>query len=124
MADRLILTAFFVRRRCVDGRAQWCCRSWHIHCRHRRPAVERSASKLRLWPTGEARVHLLPRPKAVRKITPGKTSAITVEHRLDEQPVVARGYSDVALTSGQLVLDPVPLVVAESVSAHRSAPKS
>jgi len=75
-------------------------------------------------PPGEARVHLLPRPKAVRKITPGKTSAITVEHRLDEQPVVARGYSDVALTSGQLVLDPVPLVVAESVSAHRSAPKT
>src|SRR6476660_2116099 len=123
MADRLILTAFFVRRRCVDGRAQWCCRSWHIHCRLGQ-LLKDPLPNSGFGPPGEARVHLLPRPKAVRKITPGKTSAITVEHRLDEQPVVARGYSDVALTSGQLVLDPVPLVVAESVSAHRSAPKS
>jgi hypothetical protein len=47
---------------------------------------------------------------------------VTIEDRLDEQPVVARGHADRAFPARQQVLDPVPLVITQAVAAHWSAP--
>jgi len=40
---------------------------------------------------------------------------------LDEQSIVRRGHPDRALAFGQEILDPFPLVVAQSKAPHRSA---
>src|SRR4029077_8437307 len=50
--------------------------------------------------------------------------AVAIQHRLDEQAVVRRGHADMSLPPRQQVLDPVPLVVAQCIAAHRSAPKA
>ena len=42
--------AFFGRRRCADGHAQWCCRSSHIHCRRQRKVAGRPSPIHPIWP--------------------------------------------------------------------------
>jgi hypothetical protein len=51
-ANRLIIVFFWGRRRCADGRAQWCCRSSHIRYRHRPRDVQTAAARPRYWPSG------------------------------------------------------------------------
>src|ERR1019366_4037018 len=46
----------------------------------------------RLGPTAEAPMHVLPVPEAVRQVSPRDARAKTIEHRLDEQPVVRRRH--------------------------------
>jgi hypothetical protein len=75
-------------------------------------------------PTAEPGVYLLPITEALRQVAPWNAGTITIEHCLDEQPVIPRRYSNVPVTSGQQFLDPVPLVVAKGIAAHRSAPKA
>jgi len=67
-------------------------------------------------------VDLLPVAVALGQVAPGNAGAVTVEHRLHEQPVVLGRHPDVAFTARQQVLDPIPLVVAQAIAAHRSAP--
>jgi hypothetical protein len=75
-------------------------------------------------PAAEAPMHVLPIAKTLRQITPGYPSPVAIEYSLDEQAVVGCSYADRPFTPRQQVLDPVPLVVAKSIAAHRSAFRS
>ena len=66
----------------------------------------------------------LPVAEALWQIAPGDAGAVAVKHRLDEPAVVRRGHADMSLPPRQQVLDPLPLVVATFVAAHRSASKA
>ena len=63
-------------------------------------------------PTAEAAVNVLPVTETLRKVPPGDTSAVPIEHRLHEQPVIRRGYAYRARPARQESLDLVPLIVA------------
>jgi hypothetical protein len=66
-------------------------------------------------------VRVVPIAEAFRKIAPGNAGSIAVEHGIDEKAVIRRRYADRTRPSRQFVLDPVPLVIAESMVAHWSA---
>ncbi len=78
----------------------------------------------RLRPPAEAPVHVFPIPEAFRQIAPGYPGPIAVEHRFDEPPVVDRGHANPTLAPRKQVPDAVPLIIAKSVAAHRSAPEA
>jgi hypothetical protein len=63
-------------------------------------------------PTAEAPVHVDAIAEAFGQIAPRHASPTAVENRVDEQPIVRRGYADRAIASGQQVPDQFPLVVA------------
>jgi hypothetical protein len=74
----------------------------------------------RFGPPAEAPV-VLPIAKPLRQIAPRNAGAVAIQHRRDKQPAIARSHSNRPLPTRQQVLDPVPLVVTKSVTAHRSA---
>ena len=74
-----------------------------------------------LGPAAEALVRILPVAEALRQIAPGDPGAVAIEHRLDESTVVFGSHADMADPPRQQVLDPLPLVVAQSLSGHASA---
>ena len=74
-------------------------------------------------PAAETPLGVLPPAQAFRQVAPGNTGAVTIQHRFDEQAVIGGGDPDRTFPARQQVLDPVPLVVAKSVAAHRSAPQ-
>src|SRR5436190_9059461 len=75
-----------------------------------------------LGPAREARMYLDRIAKAFRQVPPRDAGPITVNHRLHKQPIVLGCYPDMPFTSGQNILDPVPLIVPKGVAAHLSAP--
>ena len=79
-----------------------------IACQHLENALENSA----LGPPAEALIDHLPVPETLRQIAPRNTCSVSIQDRIDEQPVVGRGTADMALASGQKILDPIPLIVA------------
>ena len=72
-------------------------------------------------PAAEASRHVLPLAQALRQVTPGKASAITVKHGLNEPTIVRSGHANGPRPARQMVLDPLPLVVAQSISGRGSA---
>jgi hypothetical protein len=72
-------------------------------------------------PAAPAAVSVVPIAKAFGKVTPGGTGAVPMYHRVDESTVIRRRHADGARPSWQLVLDQVPLVIAELVGARGSA---
>jgi hypothetical protein len=75
-----------------------------------------------LGPTAEPPVHLNSVTEPLRQIAPWHPGTITIKHGLDEQPIVRCGDPDRAFPPGQQLLDPFPLVVAQSEPPHhRSA---
>jgi hypothetical protein len=50
------------------------------------------------------------------QVAPGDVGTISVQHRIDKQPVVACCGTDVSGTSGQQIFDAFLLVVSECVS--------
>src|SRR2546423_4593967 len=62
-------------------------------------------------PSAETLMHVLPIAEALRQITPRHTSAITIQHRLDEQSVVRRRHAHMTLLSRQQLPDALPLIV-------------
>ena len=60
--------------------------------------------------------------KALRQIAPGDASAIAIENRFDKQPVVLSRDPNMAHASRQNILDPVPLIIPQSIASHWSAP--
>ena len=74
-----------------------------------------------LGPAAEALVRILPVAEALRQIAPGDSRTVPVQHRLDKATIVAGGGTDVAQLAGKQVLDPLPLVVAKSITGHASA---
>jgi len=69
-------------------------------------------------------VHLLPVAEALRQVAPREAGAVAEEHRLDEQPVVLGRDPDMAISAGQQVLDPLPLIIAQGMAAHGSVPSA
>ena len=84
--------------------------------------LEHTLPHTRLGPTAEPPMHANTITKALREIAPRQTCTITVEHRLDKQPVVLRRRSHMARPPRQKVLNPLPLIVPEAVASHQSAP--
>jgi hypothetical protein len=76
----------------------------------------------RLRPPAEAPMDLDPVTEPLRQIAPRHPGPIAVQNCFDKQPVIPRRHTDRAFTSRQQVSDTIPLVVAKSVAAHRSAP--
>ena len=62
-----------------------------------------------------------PLAELFRKIAPRAVRAGLPEHRLHKQPIVLGRYPHMPFTSGQNILDPVPLIVPKGVAAHLSA---
>jgi len=58
----------------------------------------------------------------LRQVTPGDARAIPIDHRIDEQTVVGSRAADMALPAGQEILDPLPLIIAQSIAVHVPAP--
>ena len=84
---------------------------------------EHRAPHAALGPSAKARVNRLPIAEALRQVAPWNAGAIAVDHGVDKQPIVLGGHPDMTVTSGQKILDPIPLVVAKRVTAHLSAPR-
>src|SRR5215472_10740452 len=74
-----------------------------------------------LAPAAEPLMGILPVAQSLRQITPGDAGAVAIEHRLYESTVVFGSHADMAQPPGEQVLDPFPLVVAQSISGHGSA---
>jgi hypothetical protein len=76
-----------------------------------------------LAPSAEALVRAFPRTKMRRQIAPGNARPIAIENRVDEKPIVWRRAADMPLTPGKKILNPLPLIIPQSISIHRSAPQ-
>lgn len=73
-------------------------------------------------PPPETLVDILPTTEPLRKVTPRDARAITVKDSLNKKPVVHRRATNMAITTGKKILDPIPLIVPQSITTHRSAP--
>jgi hypothetical protein len=77
-----------------------------------------------LTPAPQPLVDNFPIAKPRWKITPWDTGTVAIQNGLNEKPVVRSSAADVALSTRQEILDPVPLVVAQSVTCHRKSPQT
>src|SRR5215831_6351846 len=87
-----------------------------------RQQLENTLENSALRPSIEALVDDLPIAEALRQIAPRDTSSISEENRFDEQSIIRRTASDMAFAAGQKILDPIPLIVAQPIASHPSAP--
>src|SRR5260370_24769347 len=85
-----------------------------------RQQLENPLKNPALRPAAETLMHALPIAEARRQIAPRNTGSEPVQNGFNEQPVIWRRTSDVALAAGQNILDPIPLVVASAKPLHRS----
>jgi hypothetical protein len=83
--------------------------------------LEPSLPDTTFGPTAEPPVYLNTVTEPLRQIAPWHACPITIEHRLDEQTIVRCGHPDRAFAPGQQVLDPFPLVVAQSEPPHHQS---
>src|SRR3984957_6577328 len=74
-----------------------------------------------LGPSVEALIDDLPVAKALGQITPRDAGAKPEEDGFDEQAIVRRRTPPMAFAAGQNIFDPIPLVVAQCITSHRSA---
>jgi hypothetical protein len=77
-----------------------------------RQQLENALENPALGPPAEALVDDFPIAEALRKITPWDARSISAQNGFDEQPVISRSAPDMAFTTGQKILDPIPLIVA------------
>jgi len=61
-------------------------------------------------------MHIFPVTEPFREVTPWDAGTVTIQHRLDKQPIVRRGHADRECTARQSVLDSIPLVVVQGAS--------
>lgn len=75
-------------------------------------------------PTAVLAIYVLPAAETVGQVAPRNAGPMTLNHRFDEQSVVARGRSNMALATRQQVTNTLPLVFPQGIPAHRpSAPE-
>jgi hypothetical protein len=84
--------------------------------------LEDPAPDARFGPPAKALVNVLPVAEAFRQVAPGYPGPVAIQYRFHEQAIVRRGYPDAARPTRQQVFDAIPLVIAQSVAVHRSAP--
>ena len=69
-------------------------------------------------PPAESRMHHAKVAEAFRQIAPRYPRAIAIQHSLHEQPVVPRRSAHEAFTPRQQPLDPIPLIVSQSITTY------
>ena len=84
--------------------------------------LENPLENAALGPSVEALVDDLPVAEALGQIAPRDTGSKPEKNSFDEQPIVRRSAAHMAFAARQNVFDPIPLVVAQGISSHRSAP--
>ncbi len=67
-------------------------------------------------------MNIFPIAEAFWQVTPGNARSIAVEDSLDEQPIVRRSDTNMALPARQQIANTLPLIVPKSIATHRSAP--
>ena len=85
--------------------------------------IQHTIENAALAPSAETLVRAFPGTKMRRQIAPGNARPIAMENRLDEKPIVRRRAADMPLSPGKKILDPIPLIIAQSISIHWSAPQ-
>src|SRR5258708_19636709 len=75
-----------------------------------RQQLENALENPALGPSAEALVDDLPIPETLRQVAPRDTPPISVQHRIDEQSIVARGAADMPLSPTHKILHPIPLI--------------
>ena len=75
-----------------------------------------------LGPSVEALIDDLPVAKTLGQIAPRDAGSKPEENGFDEQAIVPGRAAHVAFAARQNVFDPIPLVVAQGIASHRSAP--
>ena len=113
---------FFGHLHYADGRAQSCCRSSRIRFRRRPRDAGTRASGQRTGPSAVQPMHVLPIAEPLRKVAPGNACAVTIQHRLDKQPVALGRHTHMPLASRERIRELLPLVVTESIASHKSDP--
>src|SRR5688572_25846769 len=71
-------------------------------------------------PSAEPTMNILEVSKLLRKVSPGNTCAISIQDSIDEQPIVPSCNPNMSNATRQDILDPVPLVVSNTISQHGS----
>ena len=74
-----------------------------------------------LGPAAEPPVGVFPIAQSFRQVAPGNSGAVSVEDGFDESAIIVGGYADIFRFSGKQVLDPLPLIIAKSISVRGSA---
>jgi hypothetical protein len=77
-----------------------------------RQQLENALENPAFGPPVEALVDDFPASEALRKIAPWHARSISEQNGLHEQPVIRRSATNMAFTTGQKILDPIPLIVA------------
>jgi hypothetical protein len=73
-------------------------------------------------PARVAGMHHAEVTKALRQVTPGNACAVALEHRIHEQPVVARGGSGLCRLAGQQIRDARPTLINQGISSGHASP--
>src|ERR1700729_1066634 len=84
--------------------------------------LENPLESTALGPSVEALIDNLPVTKALGQIAPRDAGAKPEENGFDEQTIVRRRTAHMAFPPWQNVFHPIPLLVAQAISPHRSAP--
>jgi len=85
--------------------------------------IQHTIENAALAPSAEALVCAFPGTKMRRQIAPGNARPIAIENCVDEKPIVRRRAADMPLSPGKKILNPIPLIIAQSISIHWSAPQ-
>jgi len=73
--------------------------------------------------SAEALVRTFPGTKMRRQVAPGNARPIAIENRVDEKPIVWRRAANMPLPPGKKILNPIPLIIPQSIAIHWSALK-
>ena len=86
-----------------------------------RQHLENAQKHATFAPSAVTAMRRFPRAIPFRQIAPGHASAIPIEHSIDEQAIVSSRAADMPNTTRQEILQPQPLVVAQSKALPASA---
>ena len=87
-----------------------------------RQPLENALENPALRPSIEALIDDLPIAKALRQIAPRNTGSKSVETASTNNRLSAAVPPTWALAAGQKILGPIPLIVAQPIASHPSAP--
>ena len=75
-------------------------------------------------PAAEPPMGILPAAGALGQVAPPNSRAIPIEDRFDKAPIVLGGCADISQLPWEQVLDPLPLIVAQSIPSWVSPVRS
>ena len=84
--------------------------------------IENPLENAALGPSVEALIDDLPVAKALGQIAPRDAGAKLEKNGFDKQAIVGGRTGNMVFAARQNVFDPIPLVVAQRLSSHRSSP--